>query len=545
VPRDDVSSDKIHPTEDAMAFRLQDFCKTTRRSTDGGLPRLFPRLLGDGRLDPRLGIAIRYFETHLGRPRQAFDTEALMALFGNPRLVRGLIHCLTQAYRYRAKPLADVLGAERAAILNARGLAAPSDLRALAYARANQDGGFVRPEARFDFLNDLIDELGPTDLERALWLDAADQAVLVRHGPPPTAVTLRACYNVQALETLLSTAPESHFALCGDRRLVTAVAARRGVHARVKAATVSLYGQTDAVGSWTRHGIRVARTALTLLGAGALGPGTVIVQLGAQRYEVRLDASLLRKALPPRCWSTPKAAWQAVDATMRVVQALRRQGRLAGWRLHWWSEPLVAEPGLIWPELTLQRGATSVSLLPLPAAQLATDAVALAELAERLSFIVLAYPAVPPDLPAALTVMPGAEARLATLLPAYLERQEAAHGHNSLPEWLVVLMDAGRATGALSESELARRLDCAEEEVSARLAPATATASDLVYIDGFGLCTLPWLARARTLIDEETVDNGGRLELARLGRRLRDLAGHNEGLHALIAHLSGELQPVA
>ena len=38
---------------------------------------------------------------------------------------------------------------------------------------------------------------------RALWLDAPDQAVLVRDGPPPTAADVRSCYNVQVLETLL------------------------------------------------------------------------------------------------------------------------------------------------------------------------------------------------------------------------------------------------------------------------------------------------------------------------------------------------------
>jgi hypothetical protein len=281
------------------------------------------------------------------------------------------------------------------------------------------------------------------------------------------------------------------------------------------------------------------------LGTGALGPGSAIVQWGPQRYEVRLDAPLLRKALPPRCWSAPVDTWKAVDATVRAMQTLRRQGRLAGWRLRWWAEPLVAESGLIWPELTLQRSATSVHLLPLPTAQLVTDAAALAALSERLSFIVLAHPEVPPDLPAGLTVVPGAEARLATLLPAFLERQGVDSGHDALPEWLAALINVARATGVLSESDLARRLDCAEEEVSARLAPAAATTDDLVYIDGFGLCMLPWLVRARVLIDEETAGNGGRLELARLGRRLRDLVGHNQGLHALIAYLSGELQPVA
>jgi hypothetical protein len=39
--------------------------------------------------------------------------------------------------------------------------------------------------------------------------------------------------------------------------------------------------------------------------------------------------------------------------------------------------------------------------------------------------------------------------------------------------------------------------------------------------------------------------NGGRLDLGILGRRLRTLTGRNEGLHALIAQLSGELRAVA
>src|SRR5262249_4725749 len=99
--------------------------------------------------------------------------------------------------------------------------------------------------------------------------------------------------------------------------------------------------------------------------------------------------------------------------------------------------------------------------------------------------------------------------------------------------------------GALAESALARRLDCVEEDVHDRLTPALHTVRDLVYIDGFGLCTAPWLAHVRTLIEAETAGNQGRLDLARLGRQLRRLVGHNEGLHALIAHVSGALRPVA
>jgi hypothetical protein len=357
-----------------MAFRLQDLCKTTRRAAGNGLPRLFPRVLGDDRLDPRLGIAIRFFETHLGQPRGALDDEALMTLFGDPRLARGLIRCLARSYRYRDRPLADILGTERAAALTARGLGTSRDLRALAYRRANQAGGFVSPAHRADFLVHLVDDLEPTELEQVLWLDAADQAVLVREGSIPTA---------------------------------------------------------------------------------------------------------------------------------------------------------------------------AIGLLPLSAASLAVEAGALRALAERLSCIILVPQEGPCDIPADLPIVPCSDGHLAMRLADCLERYGAGDTHNALPEWLAALIDGARAAGSLAESELARRLDCAEEEVGARLTPLTNTVGDMVYIDGFGLCTATLLEHARTLIDEETADNQGRLELTGLGRRLRRLVGRNEGLHALIAHLSGELRPVA
>src|SRR5262249_15661265 len=146
----------------------------------------------------------------------------------------------------------------------------------------------------------------------------------------------------------------------------------------------------DALGGWTRHGARVARTALILLTSGALGPGVATVQLGERQYEVRLDATLLGKALPPPCWAGPVSTWESVDAVVQAIQTLRQRGRLTGWRLRWWPEPLVAAPGLLWPELMLRRGATSLGLLPLSTAQLTAEASELGALARRLSCIILA-----------------------------------------------------------------------------------------------------------------------------------------------------------
>ncbi|MDP9372164.1 MAG: hypothetical protein M3Q65_06860, partial [Chloroflexota bacterium] len=99
--------------------------------------------------------------------------------------------------------------------------------------------------------------------------------------------------------------------------------------------------------------------------------------------------------------------------------------------------------------------------------------------------------------------------------------------------------------GSLAESDLARRLDCTEEAVAGRLAALDGAEAGVVYIDGFGLCSDGFLEGARELFDGETTRNGGRLDLGTLGRKLRKLTGRNEGLHALIAHLSGELQLAA
>ena len=149
----------------------------------------------------------------------------------------------------------------------------------------------------------------------------------------------------------------------------------------------------------------------------------------------------------------------------------------------------------------------------------------------------------PRDTPAALTALPCGDGRLAVHLDAYLERRGGVAGHSVRPEWLAALTDVARAAGSIAESDLARRLDCPDEEVGVRLTPITDAASDLVYIDGFGLATAILLGRAHGLIHEEMSGNRARLDLARVGRRLRGLVGRNEGLHALIAYLSGELRP--
>ena len=55
------------------AFSLSDVRVTSRRSR-GGDPILYPKLLRDSSILPKISIAIDYFESMLGRERRELDT---------------------------------------------------------------------------------------------------------------------------------------------------------------------------------------------------------------------------------------------------------------------------------------------------------------------------------------------------------------------------------------------------------------------------------------------------------------------------------------
>src|SRR4051812_27522171 len=416
-----------------MAFRTQDLPKTIRRDKRNGTRRLYPRFLRDDSIKPQIGIAIRFFETKLGLLRRELDPDVLIQLFGDPRLARCLVGCLGRAYRYRTRRFSDILGEERAAALSARGLATPRDLRAYAYEKANEAGGFVAPHDRARFLSELVPELDLVEAEQALWLDAPDQAILLRVGPVPTVEETLALYHLRLVESLLRIAPTASFALRGDRATVEAVCARFGVRATIEGKTVTLHGKQDAIGSWSRHGTKVARAALMLLGAGTLGPGSATVAIGDETFDVNLDATTLRDALPARGWSAPTATWEDAEAFLTGVIAERRAGRLTGWRVRRSPEPQVTETGVIWPEFTISRGTIAIGLLPLTAAQVRAEADALLALAERLPFIVLVKGALR-NIPVGLTVLRLDDEGGAGALADYLERTFPLSAAEAAPE---------------------------------------------------------------------------------------------------------------
>ena len=527
-----------------MAFRMQDVPKTVRREKGSDRRRLYPRLLRGDKIVPQLAIGIRYFETKLGMLRRELDADALLQLFGDPKLARCLVHCLSRSYRYRTRTFADLFGTERAAALAARGFELPRDLRAWAYTRANDGSGFVAPTDRARFLDGLLPELDLVEMEQALWLDAPDQAILTRVGPVPTPEEILAAYQLNLLDSLLRGARTVSLALRGERAFVEAVCARHGVTVECVGHLAIFQGRQDGMGSWVRHGVRVSRAILTLLAAGALGAGEATVPVGDEDCAVTLDAATLRSLQPSQGWSAPATTWQESEEFLNDLIAERKAGAFAGWRLRRWPEPQIAEDGAVWPEFSLSRGNIAIGLLPLTAAQVRTKAKALCALADRLPFIVLMQGKLR-EVPEGLTVLRLEGAGAALALSDYLARTFPQDAAEATPAWLAALADATRANGSLAESDLARRLDCAEELVAARLGALTEQADDLTYIDGFGLCAADFLERTQMFLDGETRQNAGRLDLGIVGRKLRTTIGRNEGLHALIAHLSGELQAAA
>jgi hypothetical protein len=82
-----------------MAFRLEDFKKTTRKSSAGGVPpSVYPQQMKDKRALSRLEVAIRTFDALVGKRRGEMAAQTIVDFFGDPRVARGVVACLGQFY---------------------------------------------------------------------------------------------------------------------------------------------------------------------------------------------------------------------------------------------------------------------------------------------------------------------------------------------------------------------------------------------------------------------------------------------------------------
>ena len=136
-----------------MAFRRQDIPKTTRKAGEVQPRRLYLRFAKDRSLVPKIDVAIDYLDAMVGRRRGDLAPDALLDVFGDPKLARCFLSCLADNYRYRTPSVADALGDAAASKLAERGLSAASDVRSHVFLEANRrHSGFVDPTRREPFL---------------------------------------------------------------------------------------------------------------------------------------------------------------------------------------------------------------------------------------------------------------------------------------------------------------------------------------------------------------------------------------------------------
>jgi hypothetical protein len=402
-----------------MSFPLKDVRYQTRRTKDeddsGGVAEsrtLYPRLLRDRAVLPKVEIAVQYFESLEGRERREMDAEVLVQFFGDHKLARCVVAALATSYRYRSPDFPAVCSPSALRRLERAGAGTPKALRALLYGRLNgKDGsgdGFLRRADRPQTFATLERSyaLRAGQLEHLLYLDADEHAILRRTGPPPSPLDVVAQYNFGILETLLRHAETVELlltdapgrpALANASAGLQALGQSNGVQVTLAAQGAGalrarLSGRSDALGSWARHGRRVARTVVQALerGRGVVAEGSADVVLRDRRAVLRLTSEVLDHLSPG---AAPDAGWDelpgwdagAIEAGLSATRAAltRRAPPLQtdepgdgevvdasktgavpprAWGLRRLPEPQAWAAGVLVPDLRLVQGADGVRL---------------------------------------------------------------------------------------------------------------------------------------------------------------------------------------
>lgn len=361
-----------------MAFRLEEFKKTTRKSAGGGPASVYPHQLKDRAKDKkalaRLEVAIRTFDGSVGRRRADLDAQAMTDFFGDPRLARGIVACLRQFYRYETPDFAQAVGRDAAGRLAASGLKRPADVRARTYAFANTHyHGFLAEGERSEAYRTLAEEfcLSAHQWDTLLHLDAEENQVLTRPGAVPTPADIAALYNFHSLDTVLRRASEiglSGLALSpAEAADVRALAKALGAKAVVSGdgATVTLREEQDTL---LHRPARLGRCLLLLLqacGSRTLA-GWAEAKIGTP-FRLVLSTDLLRALGMPLKTEGKKRAFrrrmEAGAALHRDLRKLQARGAAQGWRMRRLPEPRVTAGGVQLADLALSRGASTVSVI--------------------------------------------------------------------------------------------------------------------------------------------------------------------------------------
>lgn len=504
-----------------MAFALSDFKKTTRKSGDERV--LYPYIIKDDRYLSAIAFAIDYFERMVGRRRAEIDPATLLEFFGDPRLARGLVACLSRTYTWRHLTVREVVDERTYARLEELGLTTPEALRACLHSFVNRNyDGFLLPEDRRLALELFCSGLpiSAQQLEELMLLDAEDEAVLTKIGPTPAATDIVTLYNFHSLETALRHSSTITLRLNGPVwaivRSIHNLARRYGLLYEVaevprdlfsKELTVIWHGRRDAMGGWSRHGRRLVRGLLRLLAAHPDCPveGEARVSLQGRSFRLVLDRRVLAiLGVEARRLGQGDESWEHGRDSQLALEWSKAAGRGAtrGWRLRRDPEPLAVGGNILVPDFLAVRGAQQV---PVFVPSSVAGAVALARIigaapghclvivpAEAVrAFKGLSVPLVPyagapdvADIVAALDIHfphPAAETTLTRW--QRLERMLAEEGF-------------------IAEEQLRDLLGCSKTEEVAAALRGWADGTRTHYLAGLGLCTTERLETVRRLLAE-------------------------------------------
>jgi hypothetical protein len=331
----------------------------------------YPRLVRDRSVLPKVKIAVQYFEQMLGRERRELEPEMLVHFFGDHKLARCMIGCLGRAYRFRTPSLLASVsrGAQRR--LARHEIDSPRALRVFLFDRVNEaDGGFLADDVREERHGILEDELGLRhgQLDRLLWLDADEHALLTRVGLPPVAEDVVAQHNVGVLLTLLRHAERVDLDLAplgpAERDGIARIVAANGVAAWLDedrpSGQLRLAGRQDALGSWSRHGRWVARTVVELLErdpALVMG-GSLRLRVKERVATVRLTPEMVAMLAGPAAGAgwLELPGWSVEDVRRDVAEARGSRETVTLRRL---PDPQAWVRGTVLPDLLVEAAGQS------------------------------------------------------------------------------------------------------------------------------------------------------------------------------------------
>lgn len=360
-----------------MAFRLEEFKKTTRKGMGDAPAALYPHQIKDKKVLSRLEIAIRHFDGSVGRRRRDLDAQAMVDFFGDPRLARGIVACLTRFYRFVTPDFPQMVGREAADRLADAGLKGAREVRALTYAVVNdKHNGFLTEADRAACYGELGERfcLSAQQWDVLLHLDAEENQLLTRLGPVPRPADITALYNFHSLETTLRRATQITLAGltlgAADAADIRALGHALGVRAIVSADKVSLSFpvETGTCAILPRRTVGLSRCLLHLIEAYATRAtsGCVEMTLASRTFRFLLSTDALKVlGMPAKRGEEKPLFRRRFEAAQRLhkdLLKLRAKGEGRSWKLKRLPEPVVTAGGVSLPDFTLTRGGTALTI---------------------------------------------------------------------------------------------------------------------------------------------------------------------------------------